>query len=136
VASGGVHTAAHILFSRGCPGEITCELPGGAAWSPPELPSVPPAGVHASAHWSLYPLDDGPSADHMAGIEAAIEHARSRGVLSGSEHFATRLDGDLADVLGAVVGGWVLVGRSTRHVTSHVSLSLNSPTTDQTGEVA
>ena len=133
VAAGGVHTAAHILFSRGCPGEITCELPGGAAWAPDELPGLSPAGVHAGAHWSLYPLDDDPAADHMAGIEAAIEHARGRGVFSGSEHFATRLDGDLADVLSAVVGGWLLVGRSTRHVTSHVSLSLNSPSTPAAG---
>jgi len=128
VARTGVHTAAHVLLSRGCPGEVDCSVAGGTAHAPEQLPTSPPAGVRAAAHWSLYPLDDGPDSDHMAGIYAAIDHARDLGVLTGSEHYATRLDGDLADVLAAVTGGWLLVGRDVRHVTSHVSLSLNSPT--------
>src|SRR5699024_1165494 len=64
-AAGGVDTAPPTPFSRGCPGENTCELPGGAARAPDELPGLSPAGVHAGAHWSLYPLDDDPAADHM-----------------------------------------------------------------------
>jgi len=128
VARTGVHTAAHVLLSRGCPGEVDCSVAGGAAHAPEQLPTSAPAGVRAAAHWSLYPLDDGPRADHMAGIYTAIDHARDLGVLTGSEHYVTRLDGDLADVLAAVTGGWLLVGRDVRHVTSHVSLSLNSPT--------
>lgn len=86
--------------------------------------------MRAAAHWSLYPLSSGAGedTDYMAGIYAAIAHARDLGVLTGSEHYATRLDGDLADVLAAVASGWLLVGRRVRHVTSHVTLSLNSPT--------
>lgn len=124
----GVHTAAHVLLSRGCPGEVACEVAGGAAQAPERIERPAPSGVRASAHWSLYPLDDGPGADHMAGIEAAIAHARDLGVLAGSVHFATRLEGDLTDVLAAALEGWLLVGRTVRHVTSHLSLSLNSPT--------
>lgn len=128
VARTGVHTAAHVLFSRGCPGEVDCTVADGTAHAPAALARPAPAEVRAAAHWSLYPLEDGPTGDHMAAIYAAIDHARDLGVLTGSEHYATRLDGDLADVLYAVADGWREVGTQVRHVASHVSLSLNSPT--------
>lgn len=128
VARTGVHTAAHVLFSRGCPGEVECTVAEGAAHAPATLARPAPAQVRAAAHWSLYPLEDSPGADHMKAIYAAIDHARDLGVLTGSEHYVTRLDGDLADVLYAVADGWREVGMQVRHVASHVSLSLNSPT--------
>lgn len=128
VAGTGVHTAAHVLLSRGCPGEITCELGDAPAHAPEQLTHPAPTGLRAAAHWSLYPLSDGPGPDHMAGIYAAIENAKTRGTFAGSEHYATRLEGDLADVLATAVDGWLLVGRHVQHVTSHLSLSLNSPT--------
>ncbi|UFU03619.1 Ykof family thiamine-binding protein [Ruania suaedae] len=124
----GVHTVAHVLLSRGCPGEVACEIADGAAYAPQVPARLPATGVQASAHWALYPLDDSHEADHMAGIYAAIEHAQDLGVFTGSEHYVTRLDGDLADVLGAVAAGWLLVGEKVRHVTTHVTVSLNSPT--------
>ncbi|UFU07289.1 Ykof family thiamine-binding protein [Ruania halotolerans] len=124
----GVHTVAHVLLSRGCPGEVACEVADGAAYAPQVPSPAATTGVQASAHWALYPLDDGPDTDHMAGIYAAIEHAKELGVFTRSEHYVTRLDGDLADVLAAVVAGWLLVGADVRHVTTHVTISLNSPT--------
>ncbi|MBB2921362.1 hypothetical protein FHR80_000256 [Cellulomonas cellasea] len=134
-ASGGVHVVAQVLLSRGCPGEVACELPDDVVLHPVELPALAPTGLRASAHWALYPLDDGGpdphggarTADHMAGIYAAIERARERGTLTRGEHFVTRLDGDLADVLATVADGWLLVGREVRHVTTHATISLGSP---------
>lgn len=64
----------------------------------------------------------------MRDIYAAIDYAKKAGTYAGSEHFATRLVGDVADVLATAAAGWVLVGRSVQHVTSHLTLSLNSPT--------
>lgn len=140
----GVHTVAQVLLSRGCPGEVACELPDDVVLSPVELPGLAPTGLRASAHWALYPLDDGgPAADgtarrgdHMAGIYAAIERARERGTLTRGEHFVTRLDGDLADVLATVADGWLLVGREVRHVTTHVTISLGSPSAPPPGVAA
>jgi energy-coupling factor transport system substrate-specific component len=129
-ARSGVHTVAHVLLSRGCPGEITCEPAGGAALVPQEFPQPPRTGLQAAAHWSLYPLDDGDRGNHLAVIGEAIENAKARGTFTRAEHYATRLDGDLADVLATVCGGWLLAGRSVRHVTSHATISLNSPTTE------
>ncbi len=125
------HVVAHVLLSRGCPGEVACELGDDVMLRPVELPGLDPTGLTASAHWSLYPLDDGGAgrpADHMAGIGAAIELAKGRGTFTRGEHFVTRLDGDLSDVLATVAGGWLLVGREVRHVATHVTISLGSPT--------
>lgn len=129
----GVHTVAHVLLSRGCPGEVDCDLPDDAVLRPVPLPVLEPTGLAASAHWALYPLDDGLAGpggtrrDHLAVIEAAVDRARARGTWSRAEHFVTRLDGDLADVLTTVAEGWLLAGRTVRHVTTHVTISLHSP---------
>ena len=127
-ASSGEHISATILLSRGCPGELQCELP-------PDHPAVGASpvvlqrdGIRARAHWSLYPLLDGTSdGDHMAPIYEAIEHAKGSGIYSGSDHYATRLDGDLADVLSTVANGWIGVGHVVQHVATHVTVSINSP---------
>ena len=63
----------------------------------------------------------------MRDIYAAIDRARDNGTFVASEHFVTRLAGDLGEVLATVVAGWTGVGRSVQHVTSHLTLSLNSP---------
>ncbi|TDE94118.1 hypothetical protein EXU48_11775 [Occultella glacieicola] len=123
----GVHTVAQVLLSRGCPGEVACEVADGVAYAPAPLAPIPATGLRAAAHWSLYPLHDGPDGDHMTAIYAAIEGARRRGTLTRGEHFATRLDGDLADVLTTIGDAWLTVGRSVRHVATHATISLNSP---------
>ena len=82
--------------------------------------------------WALYPLADqvtadGTAPDHMRDIYAAIDHARELGTFRDSAHFVTRLEGDVGEVIASAVAGWLLVGRGVQHVTSHLTLSLNSP---------
>jgi hypothetical protein len=128
----GAHVSATVHFSRGCPGEVVCELPGGAGPLVSAVPAAERTGVACVAEWALYPLDDtgrdGIEPDHMRDIYAAIDFARGNGTFEASEHFVTRLSGDVADVIQTVAAGWILVGRTVQHVTSHVTLSLNSPT--------
>ncbi|MEV8339500.1 YkoF family thiamine/hydroxymethylpyrimidine-binding protein [Leucobacter sp. NPDC077196] len=142
-ARSGAHLSAAILLSRGCPGELQCALPPGVhalAAAPIELPR---SGVRARAHWSLYPLLDAGSespsvhaastpqaapADHMTPIYAAIEQAKAEGVYSGSDHYATRLDGDLSSVLQTAANAWIGVGAAVQHVVTHLTVSINSPT--------
>jgi hypothetical protein len=127
----GEHVSATVHFSRGCPGEVVCELPGGAGPLGSEIPEVAPTGIRAAGEWALYPLDDGgrpgSTPDHMRDIYAAIDYAKSNGTFVASEHFVTRLEGDLATVIQTAAAGWILVGRSVQHVTSHLTLSINSP---------
>jgi energy-coupling factor transport system substrate-specific component len=126
--SRGGHVVAQVLLSRGCPGEASCDL------KLARLPRVRPVRVRpvrlpCVAQWSLYPLLDGHSdgGDHMAHIEAAIDAARERGVAAAPQHYATKLTGDLADVLATVADAWTGVGAGVPHVVSHLTLSVGSP---------
>lgn len=131
IAATGVHASIVVHLSRGCPGEVICELPGGAGPRSVELPQGEITGRFAAAEWALYPLEDAVrdcvEPDHMRDIYAAIDHARANGTFVASEHFVTRLEGDLGAILETVVSGWARVGRSVQHVTSHLTLSVNSP---------
>jgi hypothetical protein len=131
IAGTGVHASITVHLSRGCPGEVVCALPGGAGPRVVELPRGERTGHVVAAEWALYPLADGVregvEPDHMRDIYAAIDLARDNGTFVGSEHFVTRLEGDLGSVLATVVSGWARVGRSVQHVTSHLTISANSP---------
>ena len=130
-ARSGRHVTATVHFSRGCPGEVVCALPGGAGPLRSEIPAATPVGIITAGEWALYPLDDGGrpgvQPDHMRDIYAAIDFAKANGSFVASEHFVTRLQGDLATVLQTAAAGWILVGQSVQHVTSHLTLSINSP---------
>ena len=129
------HVVAHVLLSRGCPGETTCDLTATGLRRPAPV-VVPTTGVRAVAQWSLYPLLDGPGGpgdpaggtDHMAHIASAVDAAHRRGTATAPAHYATRLSGDLADVLATAVDAWSDVGRDVAHVVSHLTVSLGSPT--------
>ncbi len=128
----GGHVVAHVLLSRGCPGEVDCTLDDESVLFAGAVPALPPTGVRAAAHWALYPLDDGGpgrTGDHMAAIAAAVEGARAR-VDVTPEHLVTRLDGDLADVLSTVAAGWLGAASTVRHVVTHVTIALASPSWD------
>ncbi|GAA4288876.1 YkoF family thiamine/hydroxymethylpyrimidine-binding protein [Georgenia daeguensis] len=126
--SGGGHVVAHVLLSRGCPGEVACDLTVTGLPSPAPV-AIEPTGIHAAAHWSLYPLLDGGSdaGDHMAHIEGAIAAATARGTAASPAHYATKLTGDVADVLATAVDAWAQVGARVPHVVTHLTLSVGSP---------
>lgn len=126
VSASGAHVVAHVQLSRGCPGELTCGLDA-PTLAIPDLTPLAPTGVEATAQWALYPLADGPGADHMSHIMEVIERAKAAGVARASRHFVTELAGDLADVLGTVADGWLAAGRSVAHVVTHVTISTNHP---------
>ena len=125
---GGGHVVTHILLSRGCPGEVSCDLEvtGLPSAAPVELE---PTGIGAAAQWSLYPLLDGGSGhgDHMSHIEAAIAAAHTRGTAARANHYATKLTGDVAEVLATAVDAWAQVGAVVPHVVSHLTVSVGSP---------
>lgn len=118
------HVVATVALSRGCPGEVGCVLPTGdlAVVPPVELE---PVGLATAAHWALYPLG---TDDAMGPIARAIELAQAAGTWGGAENFATRLEGDLAEVLATLVDTWTTVGREVAHVAAHATLSIGSPT--------
>jgi len=140
--SDGGHVVAHVLLSRGCPGEVSCDL--NVTGLPTTEPvDVAPTGVQAVAQWSLYPLMDAAGAgtsgaapvdgEHMAHIERAIAAAQQRGTASAAAHYATVLRGDVADVLATAVDAWASVGEVVPHVVTHLTLSVGSPSATDSG---
>lgn len=127
--SRGGHVVAHVLLSRGCPGEVACDL-SVTALPYPDPVQIPVTGVRAVAQWSMYPLLDGDSdaGAHMEHIEAAIATAVARGTAAGAAHYATRLQGDVADVLATAADAWAHVGSAVAHVVCHLTVSVGSPT--------
>lgn len=122
------HVVTHVLLSRGCPGETSCDLSVTGLPRPAPV-HLAPTGVRAAAHWSLYPLLDGgsDSGAHMAHIEGAIRSAQRRDSTARAAHYATRLTGDVAEVLATVTDAWAQVGTTVPHVVSHLTLSVGSP---------
>lgn len=122
------HVVSQVLFSRGCPGETSCDLSVTGLPRPAPV-QLSPTGIRAAAQWSLYPLLDGGSGGgaHMAHIEEAIGYAQRRDTTAGPAHYATRLTGDVAEVLATATDAWALVGTTVPHVVSHVTLSVGSP---------
>lgn len=129
----GHHASLTVQLSRGCPGEVVCDLPGGAGPRGVDVPQHRTTGRYAAAEWALYPLADqvhrpgDAEPDHMRDIYAAIERARELGTFRTSEHFVTRLEGDLGNVIATAFTGWILAGATVQHVVSHLTISLNSP---------
>ena len=127
-AASGAHLSVALMLSRGCPAGLSCELPAGVPAVGSDPVALDATGVRARAHWSLYPLLDGGSeGDHLTPILEAIEQAKAEGVYDGLDHGATRLDADLARVLETVANAWIGVGAVVQHVTTHVTISINSP---------
>lgn len=128
--TGGGHVVAHVLLSRGCPGEVSCDLAETGLPTPAPV-EVAPTGVPAVAQWSLYPLMDAgtESGDHMAPIEAAIASARRRGTAVAPSHYATKLTGDVSEVLATAADAWAGVGAQVPHVVTHLTVSVGSPST-------
>lgn len=126
--SGGGHVVAHVLLSRGCPGEVTCDLAVTGLPTPARV-ELAHTGVPAAAQWSLYPLLDAGSGAgaHMDHIEAAIAEAQSRGTAATPMHYATKLTGDVAEVLATAADAWGRVGARVAHTVSHLTISVGSP---------
>lgn len=83
-------------------------------------------GLEAVAQWSLYPLFDSDSGhgSHMAHIGSAVTDAWATGNAAESAHYATKLTGDLADVLATAGEAWLRVGTDIPHVVSHLTVSV------------
>lgn len=108
----GVHASATIMLAYVRP----TGLPDRSLQPLTPLPQV---GLRARAHWTV------PTNAH--GATPAIQLARDLDTWSGEEPFVTRLDGDLATVLETVAGGVLLTSEPSATSTTHVTISLNSP---------
>ena len=121
------HVVCTLLLSRGCPGEEECELDSSAPWPLPHVRRIDPipTGVRAVVHLSLYPLG---IPDYMDVIYREIGKAKETGTYKRAEHFASRLEGDVAEVFATIQDCWDRAEANARHVVAHATISVGSPT--------
>lgn len=105
----GVHASATIMLAYVRPSGLPDRT----------LTPLAPVGLRARAHWT--------APTNVHGATPAIQLARDLGTWSGEEPFVTRLDGDLSTVLQTVAGGVLLTSEPSAASTTHVTISLNSP---------
>jgi uncharacterized protein YqgV (UPF0045/DUF77 family) len=138
VAGSGMHASITVHLSRVGSERAESDRPGDTEPRAVEVVGRT-TGCVAVGKWALYILADDTTLaddtravaapDHTREFDAAIELARANGTYLGSEDFVTWLEGDLGMVLASAFAGWILVGRGAQHVTSHLTLSVNSPST-------
>src|SRR5699024_9288513 len=100
-AKTGAHISVSILLSRGCPGELQCELPPGVSALGANPVRLDHTWQRARAHWSLYPLLDAikdgatpagqerqPSAAVLKAEDAAPQQDRPRAAEVAQDHMA------------------------------------------------
>jgi uncharacterized protein YqgV (UPF0045/DUF77 family) len=120
------HVVCALLLSRGCPGEEECALDPDAPWPEQHVRSgeLQLTGIQAAAHLSLYPLG---VPTYMDVIYREIGALKDRGTYKKAEHFASRLEGDIAEVFAGIQDAWDRAEADTRHVVAHATISVGSP---------
>ena len=88
-----------------------------------------PASIRVACQWAIYPLG---RPEHMPLIYDAIAATKTAGVFTRGQHFASRLDGSLADVFGAIRTAFQSICERGGHVVAHATFSANSPSTKST----
>ncbi len=124
-ARSGEHVVMTLLLSHGCPGETFCEATGEVIAPGTARAGARRSGVAVSAQWSLYPLG---VPQYMDVIYREIARTKAAGVFGRGAHFVSALQGDLADVLGAVRTSFDAACADVGHVVAHATISANSPT--------
>lgn len=121
------HVAIGLLLSRGCPGE-----PGADTCNPTitidqqaKLLKVPGGQRQVACQFSLYPLG---SHSYMDAIYTEIHAAaKAAGLKVTPQHFCTRLQGTLWQVMNQLCTAFDRAVEATPHVVIHATLAANSP---------
>ncbi|WP_085991188.1 YkoF family thiamine/hydroxymethylpyrimidine-binding protein [Oceanobacillus senegalensis] len=124
-AKTGEHVAMSGTFSIGCPGDSDADVYMDETDTPLNEEKSREIMQQAGCKFSLYPLG---REDYMDVIYEQIDLSRHRNVEVSSTHYATRLDGDVHHIFGALHEAFDSVQEKVSHVTMTFSISANSPT--------
>ena len=123
----GVHMAIEGQFSKGCPGDISGDSKLEFTGEAPNRASI--QGIHFPVHCklALYPMGD---ADYIDEIAKVWYMAQERGLNPTTIHYATRIDGDVADCFDYLTEVCNLMEKSNTvsHYILHFTMNCNSPT--------
>ncbi|TFJ91935.1 YkoF family thiamine/hydroxymethylpyrimidine-binding protein [Lentibacillus salicampi] len=123
-AKTGEHVAMSGTFSIGCPGDTDADSYMDEADTPLNEAKSNQVSQEAGCKFSLYPMG---REDYMDAIYEQIDLSKHRNVEVSASHYATRLDGDVKDIFGALHQSFDSVQEEVSHVTMSFTISANSP---------
>ena len=126
----GVHMALEGQYSKGCPGDISGdsmldkegEAPNAAGYADKHFP--------VNCKLALYPMGTGNYVDDIAKVWYM---AQDRGLNPVTIHYATRIGGDVQDVMDYLRDVCALMDSSetVSHYILHFTINCNSPTVEE-----
>lgn len=121
-AKSGEHVVLSATFSVGCPGDTE----GDVFMSKDDirLNEAFEANVDTAVQFALYPMG---VPHYMDVIYNAVKAAEAEGTFSGGVHYASRLDGDAAQVFRSLENAFVTSSTQTSHLVMTATISCNSP---------
>lgn len=121
-AEAGGHVVANVLFSVGCPGDVSEDFDFNVKVPKAVLPNE---DMQVACAWSLYPLG---SEDYFQVIMDEISRdIADADVEVESYHYCTRLDGTAKNVFDLLETSFAAVSKRIRHTIIHATISKGSP---------
>ena len=129
--SDGVHMALEAQVSKGCPGDTD----GDSFLETDDLrinkPKLLDIHFPVLCKLALYPLGSGDYINHIAHVVRMAESAKLN---PASVHYATRIAGDIHDVMDFLEAACEYIQNHVPHYVLTYTLSVNSPTEEKKNE--
>ncbi len=124
----GVHMALEGQFSKGCPGDSDGDSVLEKEGEAPNKAKV--EDIHFPVHCklALYPMGTG---DYIDDIAKVWYMAEDRGLQPKTIHYATRIEGDVHEVMDYLTDVCALMEKSVSHYILHFTMNCNSPTVEE-----
>ena len=115
-------------FSKGCPGDSDGDSILEREGEAPNKALV--KDIHFPVHCklSLYPMGTGDYIDEIAKVWYMAE---DRGLQPKTIHYATRIEGDVHEVMDYLQSVCELMEKSVSHYILHFTMNCNSPTVEE-----
>lgn len=123
-AKTGKHVAMTGTFSIGCPGDSDADAYMNVADEPLNKQNSRHISQRAGCKIAIYPLGN---EKYMDTIYNQIDLAKNQDIKVSSDHYSTRLDGDVKDIFDTMHEAFNNVQKEVSHVTMTFTISANSP---------
>ncbi|MGG4345964.1 YkoF family thiamine/hydroxymethylpyrimidine-binding protein [Paenibacillus lautus] len=124
-AASGVHTVFNGTYSIGCPGDTDADVYMTEDSTLLNSDIGEHADIETACQFALYPMG---TDNYMDVIYDEVHRAKAAGTFAGSVHYASRLDGALAQVFGALKEAFLhAIQSDSSHLVMTAVVSAHSP---------
>ncbi|MFE0554758.1 YkoF family thiamine/hydroxymethylpyrimidine-binding protein [Paenibacillus sp. NPDC058910] len=124
-AASGVHTVFNGTYSIGCPGDTDADVYMTEDSTLLNNDIGEHADIETACQFALYPMG---TDDYMDVIYSEVNRTKAAGTFAGSVHYASRLDGSLAQVFGSLEEAFLhAIQSDSSHLVMTAVVSAHSP---------